>query len=400
MAAPHWPWSLASGWKAVKVIGGITGARGIVRDSAGNLLVVQSGIGISAFTVSSNGCVASSKTLVTMSSLNHGIYLSPDSKTLYASSLTTVYKWAYDPSSLSVSGSPTTVVNGMNNGGHPSRTLVIPPNHPNLLVIQEGSNENLDQPSVNESTQRGVVKVFDLNSTPSGGYSWTTGGWNAGYGLRNEVGITFDGNNMLWGVENSADDLTRTVNGGSTDIHQDNPAEELNFLGDVTVPNNKWYGYPTCFTVWNPSLFTDRQFQPGDQFVLAPNSSYTDATCTQQSTPPRLSFQAHSAPLDCKFDASFQNLYVSFHGSWDRSPPTGYKVVKVPFTKATDGSYQPVAAANSNSGYTDIFWNTNVASCGTSGCFRPVGIVFNGAGRMYITSDATGEGEVFMLGQS
>lgn len=44
--------------------------------------------------------------------------------------------------------------------------------------------------------------------------------------------------------------------------------------------------------------------------------------------------QAHSAPLDLLFYAggSFPNdvivsLFVTFHGSWERSPVTGYKVV-------------------------------------------------------------------------
>ncbi|KAH8819380.1 cellobiose dehydrogenase-like protein [Xylogone sp. PMI_703] len=398
VAAPRFPSALASGWKAVKIAGGLTTPRGVIVDSAGNLLIVQSGKGITVHTLSSNGCVSSTKTLVSLTSLNHGIYLSIDGKTLYASSLTTVYSWTYDANTQTVSSTSKTIVNGMNPGGHPSRTLVISPKSPNLLVIQEGSNSNIDNESVNIKTERAVVKVFDLNSVPSGGYVWTTGGYQAGYGLRNEVGLTFDGNSMLWGVENSSDDAQRTVNGQSKDIHQDNPAEELNYLGDVTVSNTKWYGYPTCFTVWQPSLITDRQFQTGDQFVMTPNNTFNDASCIQQSTPPRLSFQAHSAPLDLKFDSSFQNLYVSFHGSWDRSPATGYKVVKVPFSRAADGSYAPTAPSNSNSGYTDIFWNSDVTRCSTTYCFRPVGIVFNSRGRMFVTSDSAAEGELFMLG--
>jgi hypothetical protein len=34
----------------------------------------------------------------------------------------------------------------------------------------------------------------------------------------------------VWGVENSGDQLTRnTTDGGSVDVHIDNPAEELNY---------------------------------------------------------------------------------------------------------------------------------------------------------------------------
>jgi glucose/arabinose dehydrogenase len=147
-------------------------------------------------TLDAAGCVASSKTLISQTNLNHGIYLSPDSKTLYASSATTVWKWAYDPVTASVSGTSTIVVSGMYNGGHVTRTLTIPKNNANLLVVSHGSNGNLDMPSVSQGSGRAMVKVFDMSKVPSGGYNYVTGGWNAGYGLRNEVGLAFDGNNM------------------------------------------------------------------------------------------------------------------------------------------------------------------------------------------------------------
>jgi hypothetical protein len=33
----------------------------------------------------------------------------------------------------------------------------------------------------------------------------------------------------IWGIENSADDFHRVVDGKSYDIHEGNPAEELNY---------------------------------------------------------------------------------------------------------------------------------------------------------------------------
>lgn len=134
--------------------------------------------------------------------------------------------------------------------------------------------------------------------------------------------------------------------------------------------------------------------------VTSPNSTFTDTNCVGQSKPPRLGFQAHSAPLDAKFDSSFSNLYVTLHGSWDRQPPTGFKLVVVPFTKLTDGSYDPVAAATSRTGYTDVLWNSDVTRCGTSYCARPVGLVWDSYGRLFMTSDASGGGEIFMLTNS
>ncbi|EHK97141.1 hypothetical protein M7I_7153 [Glarea lozoyensis 74030] len=216
--------------------------------------------------MTAEGCISATKTLVAANNLNHGIALSIDGKTLYASTSTTVYSWPYTASSQTV-GTRGTVVTGMYNGGsHTSRTLLIAPHQPNLLVVSHGSNANFDTAAGNKATARAIVKVFDLSKAPSAGYNYVSQGYNAGYGLRNEVGIVFDGNNMLWGVENSGDDFKRTVNGQSKDIHIDNPAEKLNYLGDVTKPNDQWYGYPTCFAVWKPSDFTDSAKQVGDHF--------------------------------------------------------------------------------------------------------------------------------------
>lgn len=82
-------------------------------------------------------------------------------------------------------------------GGHSTRTLLLSPNNPNLLAVSHGSNDNFDYPSGNPKTARACVKVFDLSAIPSGGYNYVSGGWLAGYGMRNEVGIAFDGNNMF-----------------------------------------------------------------------------------------------------------------------------------------------------------------------------------------------------------
>lgn len=133
--------------------------------------------------------------------------------------------------------------------------------------------------------------------------------------------------------------------------------------------------------------------------VKWPNNSYSDVNCTAQSAPAQLSFQAHSAPLDCKFDFTYKTMYVTFHGSYDRTRSTGYKLVSIPFTKDSPGNYAPVAPANSGNGYTDIWWNSNVTNCGSTQCFRPVSIVMDSTDRMYVTSDAAVEGELWLLGR-
>ncbi|ORY62416.1 soluble quino protein glucose/sorbosone dehydrogenase [Pseudomassariella vexata] len=409
VAAARYQYSVSSTWKATKIAGGLRQPRSMIFDPQGNMLVLQATSGISVHTFGADGCINSTKTLVTNGQLNHGLSLTPDGTKLYASSVSTVWQWDYDAATMAVSNQKV-VVQGIGQGIHSTRTTLVVPNKPNLLVVQVGSNNNWDMDASSINTGRACVRVFDMSAVPASGYQYNSGGWALGYGLRNEVGLAFDPNGMVWGVENSGDDFARTVNGQRTDIHIDNPAEELNYLGDPSTPSTNWFGYPTCFTVWDGSVIQDATLKTGDQMVVTSsggaNASFPDAMCAEKSIPPRLSFPAHTAPITNVFDADGTNMYVTLHGSWDRKPQaSGYKVVQVPFTKKEDGSYDPVAAADSKTGFTDIMWATNLEQCNSPGltvssCFRLAGLVFDPAGsRLFVSSDNNAEGELFILGK-
>jgi glucose/arabinose dehydrogenase len=75
---------------------------------------------------------------------------------------------------------------------------------------------------------------------------------------------------------------------------------------------------------------------------MQPNEMEHDDMCKEKSIPPRL-YSAHSASIDGKFDKEFGNMYVTLHGSWNRVPATGYKVIQIPFNKTKDDSSDPVA---------------------------------------------------------
>ncbi len=174
-------------------------------------------------------------------------------------------------------------------------------------------------------------------------------------------------------------------------------------VGDPVKPAGTWFGYPTCFAVWEPSLIKDRQFKTGEQFVVTPNTSFADSNCVGKATPPRLSFQAHSAPIAAAFDSDAKNLYVSFHGSWNRQPATGFKLVEVPFKKGNGGLYEPVAPPDSMKGYNDILWANDAGSCTTqslqtSSCWRMAAVAWDPAGtRLFVSSDNNAEGEIFVM---
>lgn len=91
-------------------------------------------------------------------------------------------------------------------------------------------------------------------------------------------------------------------------------------------------------------------------------------------------------------------MYIAMHGSWNRNPLVGYKIIEVPFVKGLNG-FSPKAALNDTGGWTEILWNSDVDHCSTTQCFRPVSIAQDEHGRMYVTSDSGAEGEIIVLGK-
>lgn len=392
---PKFPANLASGWTLHGVANNLTSPRSLVFDKAGHLLVLQQNSGIVGLTLNHDGSVASSKTVRSDAFLNHGLTLSHDGRTLYASSNDTVWKWNYNAATLTLSHQ-VQLITGMSNADHVTRTLLLSRKHPNLLIVARGSNDNLDLDSVDPTQGRAAIKAFDLNTVPHGGYDYASGGKFLSYGTRNEVGLVEDDSGVVWGVENSSDQLTRTIDGVATDVHQDNPGEKLHKFGDAAAakPASKatWYGYPTCFSVFQPGLFpASDNFKVGDWFTL----NNTDSACAT-ATKPKLLFQAHSAPIDIKLGPrGDSHAYVSFHGSWNRSPPTGYKVVTVAGHVSYSGAWNPTESITNPAGYQDLLWNPDLTACPGS-CFRPTGLVWTADGqRLYVASDASGE--IFLL---
>ncbi|KAG9126114.1 hypothetical protein FRC07_004820 [Ceratobasidium sp. 392] len=403
-------------------------------DASHNLLVVEREQRISALTFRNDStCVGWEKRVVIENTtLNHGIEIGPGNGTnqyLYASSPESVFRWEYNPETATVVGSPVTLVWNMTNVGAPSgdhvtRTLLLEPPANGVtthIIVSRGSAGNGDDAAANVTTGTAQIRRFSLDSVPSGnGWAWTTGEVLA-WGNRNGVGLASskDGNS-IWEAENSSDNLQWQ----GVDVHQDNPyvlttAEELNLIplkNASAIPlTQKYYGYPSCFTVWNsssvPRNTTGPQFtfDTGEQFsVRAPPTNPTDAWCAdpKNNVPPALSFQAHSAPLDIVLYNSTKgsseegltpwdgDAFVSFHGSWNRDFPTGYKVVRIPFKE--DGS-GPVAAPNSQTGYETIVGAPDLSKCANQ-CIRPVGLVFDQGGRLIVSSDSTGE--VFVIQKS
>jgi glucose/arabinose dehydrogenase len=113
--------------------------------------------------------------------------------------------------------------------------------------------------------------------------------------------------------------------------------QERDGLGDHLVPDyltrvekGAFYGWPYAYIGQNP--------QPGFA-QLRPDK-------VKASVVPDLLFESHSSAMDVVFYTSEQfptgfrgNALVALKGSWNRSEPTGYKVVRVPFKNGRPEGY-------------------------------------------------------------
>jgi glucose/arabinose dehydrogenase len=168
-------------------------------------------------------------------------------------------------------------------------------------------------------------------------------------GLRNAVGFTWHPETgEMWATDNGRDWLG-----------DDLPPEELDLIqaGDD-------HGWPYCY---------------GDRIPDPDMGSEERCAETQPAT---FDMPAHSAPLGLEFytgeafPAEYRgDLFIAFHGSWNRSVPTGYKVVRVRFREG-----RPVAMED----FVDVWL------VGLRVRHRPVDVKTGPDGALYISDDRGG----------
>lgn len=222
------------------------------------------------------------------------------------------------------------------NGMHNARSLAVAPD--GSVFVSVGSDCNVCK----EGDSR-LATVLHYAVDGSSGRIFAAG-------LRNASGLAFDAAGRPWAVVNQRDNLTPS--------HTDLPPDELDLLvegGD--------YGWPSAYPAGGARL-------PNPEFPGAETASFLPAT---------FEFQAHSAPLQAAFyegtgfpEEYRGSLFVAFHGSWNRDPPTGYKVVAVRF----EGG-KPVSVSDFATG-----WLVGRRVLG-----RPVGVAFAPDGSLYISDD-------------
>lgn len=316
----------------------LAGARVLALDSEGTLLVSipQSGRVVALPDGDNDGVADRVVPVISGLNLPHGLALR-DGR-LFIAETDGVSSYAYDASRMQASGR-VHVADLPAGGNHYTRTIAFGPD--GRLYISVGSSCNV---CTERDWRRAKILVADPDGTNLREYAT---------GLRNSVFFTWHPQTGdMW-----ATDMGRDLLGDNT------PPEEVNIVKD-----GSFYGWPYCYG----NRVHDRDFDPSEDAK----------TRCESSISPHITFQAHSAPLGLAFvpdswpEEYRGDLLVASHGSWNRTEPTGYKIVRFNLNE----QLQSTGESDFISG-----WLTQGGALG-----RPVDLLFSPDGALYVSDDKAG----------
>jgi len=226
--------------------------------------------------------------------------------------------------------------------GHQNRHLAIDPKT-GAMFVGVGSSGNLGV----EPEPKATIQRFDADGSNQTTYA---------SGTRNPTALAFHPDTgELWALVQERDGLGDNL-----------PSDYL-----ARVQQNGFYGWPYAYIGNHPQAGFAQ---------LAPDKVAASIT-------PDLLFQAHSSVLDLtfytgsQFPAEFKaSLFVALKGSWNRSLPTGYKVVRVPFKDGRpEGYYENFATG---------FWASGERRAEVWG--RPAALAVANDGALLVADDTGG----------
>lgn len=216
--------------------------------------------------------------------------------TLYVANHNALIRFAYKPGVTRITGKGEKVVDLPGGGNHWTRDVIAAPD--GKLLVSVGSASNIAENGLDAEVNRAAILEVDPARKSFRIFA---------AGLRNPIGLALNPETeRLWAVVNERDML------GS-----DGPPDyltQVSFGGFFGWPWNYWGGY------------VDKRVQPEREDLR------------EYTARPNYALGPHTAPIGLTFstdvkigDRFAKGAFVGLHGSWNRVPAAGYKVVFVPF---------------------------------------------------------------------
>ena len=224
---------------------------------------------------------------------------------------------------------------------HWTKSLTVSPDG-SKLYVGVGSNSNITENGM--AAEAGRAAIWEVDRTTGMKRIYASG-------LRNPTGLAFEPQSgKLWAIVNERDEI--------------GPNLVPDYL--TQVRQGAFYGWPYSYF----GQHVDIRVQPQRPDLVA------------KAIAPDYALSSHVAPLGIAFSQDSKMLaryrggvFIAEHGSWDRSPLNGYKVVYVPFQAGKPaGMPQDIV--------TGFLTPDQKDSQG-----RPVGLAFDGKGALLIADD-------------
>ena len=217
--------------------------------------------------------------------------------TLYVANQGELVKFDYSVGQTAASGAPVKVTDLPSRINHHWTKSMTASADGRYLYVGIGSNSNITERGLDAEVDRAVVWQIDPLTGMHRTYAT---------GLRNPTALAIQpGTGQLWAVVNERDEI--------------GPNLVPDYL--TSVREGAFYGWP--YSYWGQHV--DDRVRPQDPEKVA------------SAIAPDYALGSHVAALGLDFSDGAMGgrfahgAFVGEHGSWNRSPPSGYKVVFVPF---------------------------------------------------------------------
>jgi glucose/arabinose dehydrogenase len=261
---------------------------------------------------------------------------------LYIANTDAMMRFPYKQGQMRISdpGTRLTDLPGGDLNHHWTKSLVASPDG-SKLYVGVGSNSNAAENGLDKEEGRAAIWEIDRASGKTRVFAT---------GLRNPVGLAFERRSgQLWAVVNERDEL-------GSDLVPD-------YM--TAVKDGGFYGWPFSYF----GAHVDERVKPQRPDLVA------------TAIAPDYALGAHTAPLGLAFGRSgnlprdyASGAFVGLHGSWNRRPHSGYKVIFVPFANGRPNG-DPIEVLT---GFLDGKGNTRG---------RPVGVALDRQGAVLVADD-------------